>query len=158
MITIAEYAATRGVSRQAVEKTIARYADELEPHMHKQGRVKYLDDEAAEILDQHRAPRPLIIGAAAEALELDRLRAENDRMRDKLIEAQSLIIALQSKVLEGTQAAAALPGVEAERDRLRNEADRLREELGAEKEARREAEAKAEEREKRPWWSRLFSR
>lgn len=159
MMTIREYATRAGVSYEAARVTVKQYREELGEHLYKQGRVQYLDDEGAAILDRHRAPRPLVISTAAYDQQLDELRAENERLKDRLLEAQELVISLQGRVLEAEKAAAVLPAAQADREWLASEAERLRGELEAEKERAAQAEARAQDAEqRRPWWSRLFGR
>lgn len=54
MISIKDYASSRGISYEAVRQSIKRHTSELSDHLHKQGRKTLLDAEAVEILDQYR--------------------------------------------------------------------------------------------------------
>lgn len=54
MITIKQYASSRGVSYEAVRQTIKRHHAEVSEHLHKEGRRTLLDAEAVEILDRYR--------------------------------------------------------------------------------------------------------
>jgi len=54
MITIKDYASSRGISYEAVRQSIKRHHSEVSEHLHKQGRKTLLDAEAVEILDRYR--------------------------------------------------------------------------------------------------------
>lgn len=132
MVTIAEYAKSRGISRQAAGRTVGKYAEELAGHITQVGNCRYLDDEAVRILDEHRQPQPLAVLNADQAAKLEELEAENGRLRMKLEQVQDMVIGLQGQLLEAGQAAAQLPAAQEEIDRLRNELEEAR----------------------RPWWRR----
>lgn len=97
MITIKEYASSRGVSYEAVRQSIKRHHNELSNHLHKQGRKTLLDAEAVEILDQYRnntiTMQPQIDNAeyiSSLKDEIIRLQNENNELlkeRQKGIEA-----------------------------------------------------------------------
>lgn len=61
MVSIKDFARDFGVSYEAVRKQIKRYEDELQGHIHRQGRTQYLDDVAVAFLSEHRAPAPVAI-------------------------------------------------------------------------------------------------
>lgn len=54
MISLAEYAEQQHVSYEAVRQQVARYQNELDGHIVRQGRKRLLDDVAIEFLDSHR--------------------------------------------------------------------------------------------------------
>lgn len=97
--TIKEYARSRGISHEAVRRQLVRYAEELEGHITKQGRSKYLDDKAVEFLDQHRLPKTIVIDPTDEEAkqEIDNLKSQLDMMKDRISELQDKIISLQSE-------------------------------------------------------------
>lgn len=61
MITIKDYAKESGVSYEAVRQRIKRYEKELEGHIHRQGRIQYLDDVAVAFLNEHRLLNPTVL-------------------------------------------------------------------------------------------------
>ena len=65
MISVKQYAESRGISGTAVRKQLARYAEELEGHIVVTSRRRMLDDEAVAFLDQHRQPKTLVIDGEA---------------------------------------------------------------------------------------------
>ena len=121
MVTIAEYAKSRGISRQAAGNSVNKYKKELAGHITRDGNCRYLDEEAVRILDEHRQPQPLAVLNADQAAKLEELEAENDRLRVKLEQVQDMVIGLQGQLLEAGQAAAQLPAAQEEIDRLREE-------------------------------------
>lgn len=102
MISIQEYATSRGISRVAVSTQIKRYEKELEGHIIQDKRRRLLDDDAVAFLDQHRMPREIIVEQSNEMSrkEIDQLRAELDIARNKITELQDTIIALKDLQIE----------------------------------------------------------
>lgn len=100
MITIKEYAASHGISYEAVRKQIALYEAELGEHIVVQRRQKFLDEEAVRFLDEHRAQSAVSVmveGRAAQVAALEeenrqlmkevaRLQAEGNGFRDQIID------------------------------------------------------------------------
>ena len=61
MITIKDYAQQQGISHQAVYQMLGTHKDELDPHIVKQGRTRFLTDEAVEILEKYRQQAPIVM-------------------------------------------------------------------------------------------------
>ena len=104
-MTIKEYAKARGVSYEAVRQTIKRHAADLEGHITVpgDGRAKQLDEEAIELLDLWRGGSPYVIMTTEQSEEVQRLRAENDALKNK-------VMILQEQLLNERQGAASLAG------------------------------------------------
>ena len=94
MISIKDYAKENGITYEAVRQQLVRYKDELEGHIHKDGRTRFLDDEAVAFLSSHRSKDPIAVftGSADDAYikELEeqkkQLEAKNDALTFELIE------------------------------------------------------------------------
>lgn len=97
MVTIKQYADSRGVSREAVRKQIVRYQDQLERHISIQNRTKYLDEYAVDFLDNHRMQRTVVVKPSDKETEeeINRLRAELDKARGEILKKSDAIIQLQ---------------------------------------------------------------
>ena len=94
MVSIKDYAASHGISYEAVRRQIARYAGRemdgfrLSEHITKVNRTQYLDDEAAAFLDARRAQNPVVVQQEQRDETIERLRAEVDLLQKRLIAAQ----------------------------------------------------------------------
>ena len=94
MISIKDYAASHGVSYEAVRRQIARYSGRemdgfrISDHIIKVNRTQYLDDEATAFLDARRAQNPVVVQQEQRDETIERLRAEVDRLQKRLIAAQ----------------------------------------------------------------------
>lgn len=111
MVTIKEYAKTKGVSYEAVRKQVNRYHSELKGHISKVGRVNYLDEKAVEFLDSKRAESPIIIMETAKDEQIQRLQDENKalllkvtELQDQLLKEKDTVKLLQSEKIELLQA------------------------------------------------------
>ncbi len=102
MLSIAEYAKTRGISQTAIRRQLTRYQEELQGHITIHNRKKMLDDTAVDFLDSHRMQREIIIEQADTELkkELEDLRARMDLMKDQVRVLQEKIIDLQDQKME----------------------------------------------------------
>ena len=98
MVTIKDYAASKGVSYEAVRKQIKIYAAELDGHIHKKNRTQYLDEEAIAFLDLKRSENPVIVMEASKDEELAQLREENKRLLLKIADLQDQIILKSNKI------------------------------------------------------------
>lgn len=92
MISLKDYAREKGVSYEAIRKQVARYKDELEGHIIKEGRTQYLDDAAVEFLDHKRATNPVILLEASRDDEVQRLTDENKVLLLKVAELQDALL------------------------------------------------------------------
>lgn len=89
IMTIRDYADSRKVTYEAVRQLVNRLSGELEGHITKKGRTRYLDDEAVQILDERRnGSKVSVIKAKV---------TENDNTIDQL---KNEIILLQRQLLE----------------------------------------------------------
>ena len=113
MISIAQYAETRGISGTAVRRQIARYSEELEGHVVVSGRRRMLDDEAIEFLDQHRQPRTMVIDGEAtladqvevlqdqvKKLQETSMMGEIEFLRKELADSRNRVNQLQAGMIE----------------------------------------------------------
>lgn len=98
LLTLADYAASRQVSYEAVRRQVVRYAHELGAHVMRQGRRQYLDEEAVRWLDGHRDKNIAIV--------LDRSSELDDALKE--IEELKMQLAKQAILLESANAKAAL--------------------------------------------------
>lgn len=114
MVSIAEYAKQKQVSYQAVNQQIKRYQKELKGHIHKQGKARFLDDEAVEFLNQKRKENPVTVvqeGRTERITELEDqvkvLTARIVELQDRLIQSKDTIEQLQADNIRLLTAAAA---------------------------------------------------
>lgn len=88
MISIRDYAEANSVTYEAIRKKLKQYEKELEGHLHKQGRTTFLDDAAVDFLEKHKNVNPIVVGDQQQLQEVNRLRDENDNLKDKIINFQ----------------------------------------------------------------------
>lgn len=98
MITLKDYAKEHNISYEAVRKSVNRYKDDLEGHIHVEGRTQFLDDEAVEFLDAKRQQNPVVIINQDKDEEIERLRSEKEALLVKIAELQDLLIKEKDKV------------------------------------------------------------
>ena len=107
LTTITQYAAENGVSYQAVSQQIKRYSDKLEGHIIKQGKTRYLDEEAVTFLNQHRIGTKISVINSDNVSRIEQLESQNKALLTKIVELQDKAIkdkesyiALQDKYSE----------------------------------------------------------
>ena len=84
MITIKEYAESKGVSTQAVYKQLKTHEQKLMGHIRKIKGKRYLDEEAVEYLNAQSENTPSVIVQNGNDELLDELRAENKQLRERV--------------------------------------------------------------------------
>ena len=152
MISIKDYAAQNNVSYEAVRQQVNRYAAELDGHIIKVSRTKYLDDDAVAFLDEKRKVNPVVVIERSKDEELEQLKNENKMLLLKLVEAQdegklllkenmSLKVELLEKPKNEEEIRAAVEAAELEKQK---EIDALRAELELER--------------NKSWWDKLRGR
>ena len=96
---LSEYAKSRGISREAVNRQIRNQPKELQGHTWKRGRSIELDAVAIEYLDRHRAPRIIeYTPTDAETREtINHLQEQLQSAQDKIIELNNQLITLQTE-------------------------------------------------------------
>lgn len=101
-MSIRDYAKSRNVAYESVRRQTQRYKKELKDSIKTVGNKKILSDDAIKFLDAHRMPRNVVVQASDNDAEkeLQRLRNENDRLRNELLLRQSEIIALQNNQMQ----------------------------------------------------------
>ena len=84
MISIKDYAEQKGVTTQAVYKQLQTHSVELKGCIVKQGRTRYLTDEAVAILNQFRESSPQVIERTNDRELIEQLRMENKNLLIKI--------------------------------------------------------------------------
>lgn len=92
MISIKDYAKEHKISYEAVRKQIKRYQKELEGHISKINRTKFLDDFAVEFLNDKRKNNPIVIIEANKDEEIQRLKDENKALLLKVADLQEQLL------------------------------------------------------------------
>lgn len=107
MISIKDYAKEKGVSYEAIRQSVDRYKDELEGHVIKQGKTRYLDDVATAILDSKRAGNPVVIVNEDKDERIAALEKENKALlqrvtalQDQLLQEKERVTLLQQEKIE----------------------------------------------------------
>lgn len=100
MVTLKEYASSKGCSYEAVRKQVNRYKKELDGHISKVGRTQYLDEDAVIFLDSKRASNPIIVLENGKDEEIKRLNEENKRLLIKIADLQDALLQEKDQVQE----------------------------------------------------------
>ena len=88
MISLKDYAKNKGCSYEAIRKKVLKYKKELDEHIIKVNRTKYLDDYAVEFLDKKRTTNPVIVEKYDRDEEIERLKKEKEVLLVKIVELQ----------------------------------------------------------------------
>ena len=108
-MTIQEYAKTKGVTYENVRAIIDRHQEELKGKIEKEGRTRYLTDEAQEVLDKSINVKTVtVLDNDAEIIRLktiiDEERKEKKELKKELdrvtLEQENRILKLQNETLE----------------------------------------------------------
>lgn len=138
LISLKDYAEQKNISYEAVRQQVKRYEKELGPHIIRDGRQQFLDEEAVAFLDAKRQKNPVAIIQQSKDDRIDELEQANSNLLLKIAEQADKIAALAEwKAEKAMEIAAAdqrrllLEATLAERDELRHELDEARIAQGA---------------------------
>lgn len=86
MITVKQYAEERGITIQAVHQSMSgkRKKERLDGHVHVIDGVKWLDEEAVAVLDEHRNKNPIVIIQQDKDELIEQLRREREELLMKV--------------------------------------------------------------------------
>ncbi len=99
LMTLKDYAEKKGITYEAVRKQVARYKLELDGHIVSDGKRQYLDDQAMAFLDEKRASNPIVVMEEGKTAEIERLKEENERMKNQLLANQQEMISIQQRLM-----------------------------------------------------------
>lgn len=105
MLSLTEYAEQQHISYEAVRQQVARYQNELDGHIVRQGRKRLLDDVAIEFLDSHRqealglGPNISVENAQLQK-DLDAANHENMELLREISALKDTVILLTNEISE----------------------------------------------------------
>lgn len=105
-VSLGDYARQKETTYEAVRKQVKRYEQELEGHIFKEGRTRFLDEYAVEFLEERRNKNPVtiinnnkadeLVAAKEEIAELkakiQRLENKNDHLTAQMTELASALV------------------------------------------------------------------
>lgn len=99
-VSVKEYAAARGISIQAVHKSMAgkRKSERLQGHVEIIDGVKWLDEEAVRILDESRSKAPVVILEDSRTEEMEALRNRIRELEERIEHKDILYERLQERL------------------------------------------------------------
>lgn len=111
LMSLKEYAETRGITYEAVRTAVKRYTEELEGHIlsdPERRNARMLDEAAVEFLDKKRAAAPLVIVNETREERINQLEEQNRALLVKvaeqaeaLLQAQNQLVSLQIETAKG---------------------------------------------------------
>ncbi len=122
VISLKDYAKQNNITYEAVRQQVARYKDELQEHIIKDGRQQFLDEEAVAFLDARRQKNPVVIIQQDKDELIEALKADKERLLIKIAEQADKISALNERWADKAE-------VIAKADQLQLEAANARKEL-----------------------------
>ena len=135
MLSVKEYAKLRNISYEAARQSILHHKKELDGHIIKQGKTRYLDETAVELMDQWRVvklPNLSVVEPSKEET-IDGLKNEVIRLNQQLVSLYERIDELQEESKKGIEARARVELLESsaqsakeEQTALKNELDRYK--------------------------------
>lgn len=97
VMTIKDYATSKGISYEAVRRQILRYSDQLKGHITVQNRTQYLDEWAVNFLSERRRQSPIVVVHEDQAEEIETLKQQVSSLRAALEKAHAEILAYREK-------------------------------------------------------------
>lgn len=126
LISIKDYASSKGVSYEAVRKQIGRYSADLEGHISRTGKTQMLDEYAVQFLDSKRNNNAVAQYNIQRNSELEEAQATIESLTAQLEVAKKKVLDQAEEIKEATQHQLRL---EAEKSSIKDEELKKREEL-----------------------------
>lgn len=136
MIKVQDFAHSKGVTDKAIYKHINKHKEELGEHIHKQGKNgTWLDEYACEYISNLMISNPIVVGESQQQQEIERLKAENSQLKNKVIDLQDRMLIMSEQLQLSSSAQLLLEDRNKQLDELKAENERLK---------------------NQSWWQRLF--
>lgn len=107
MISLYDYAESRGISYEAVRKQINglknKDPDFESKYIVKNGRKRFLNEEGIKILNGKRASNPVVVDSAEKSEKIKNLKLENRELREKYEKVMEQLLVLQQKGVDTTK-------------------------------------------------------
>lgn len=84
LMTVEEYANTKGVTKSAVYKQIKRHDDELKGHIESRAGKMWLDEEATKLLDAASSKSAPVLVDMADKQRMDELLKANEDLKEEI--------------------------------------------------------------------------
>ena len=136
VMSMKDYAQNNNITYEAVRKQVARYREDLEGHITKDGRQQFLDEFAISFLDERRQKNPIVIYQQSKDEAIEALRADKEALLIKLAEQNEKMDTLRDRLeslqqlqLEAKNAILALEAAEKAKAELQLNYDKVTEDL-----------------------------
>ena len=97
MITMKDYADSKGISYEAVRRQVQRYSEELKGHITVQNRTQYLDEWAVDFLSERRRQSPIVVIKEDQSEEIDILKQQVESLKSVLEQSKAEVMSLREK-------------------------------------------------------------
>ena len=105
MISIRDYALSKGITYEAARKSVNLYKNnDLKEHIYIQGKLTMLDEEAVKFLDERRRGNPIsiVINDGSEH-KIKQLEEDNATLREKLMNTENELIIKNGMIIEAQE-------------------------------------------------------
>lgn len=98
MLSVKEYAEKHGVSTQSVYKMMQTHRIELDGHIVKQGKARYLTDEAVEILESYRMASQVVVKQMEDQTKIEELKQQIAELQAKILSQSEDLVEAYKKL------------------------------------------------------------
>lgn len=98
MLSVKEYAEKHGVSTQSVYKMMQTHRIELDGHIVKQGKSRYLTDEAVEILESYRMASQVVVKQMEDQTKIEELKQQIAELQAKILSQSEDLVEAYKKL------------------------------------------------------------
>ncbi len=100
MLSVKEYAEKHGVSTQSVYKMMQTHRIELDGHIVKQGKTRYLTDEAIEILEKYRMASQVVVKQVEDQAKIEELKQQIADLQGKILSQSEELVVAYKKIAD----------------------------------------------------------
>ena len=99
LITLKQYAESKGISYEAVRKQVNRYQEELKGHIVVKNRTQYIDQWAVDFLSERRRESPIVLVTETQQEQIDQMTEQIETLKAQLLAAQNELLSAKDQII-----------------------------------------------------------
>lgn len=99
LMTLKQYAESKGISYEAVRKQVNRYQEELKGHIVVKNRTQYIDQWAVDFLSERRRESPIVLVTEDQKEQISQMKEQIETLKAQLLAAQNELLSAKDQII-----------------------------------------------------------
>ena len=99
LMTLKQYADSKGISYEAVRKQVNRYQEELKGHIVVKNRTQYIDQWAVDFLSERRRESPIVLVTEDQKEQIAQMTEQIETLKAQLLAAQNELLSAKDQII-----------------------------------------------------------